>query len=548
MKYAVGVDFGTLSARAVVVDETGKECAACVRDYPHAVLEETLPEGEKLAVDWALQDPDDYLLCLTQTVRSAVQQAGVDPEDIVGIGVDFTSCTVMPVKADGTPLCKLDVYRGQPHAWPKLWKHHAAQYCADIINETAEKRGEKWLPYYGGKLSSEWTLAKSLQIALEAPEIYDEMDRIIEAGDWVVWKLCGEEVHSECNAGYKAQWRPDTGYPSREFLRQVNPKLENLGEKLQGELKPVGARAGFVTKEMAEKCGLSTKTAVAVEIIDAHASVPACGIDSGGKLLMAMGTSTCHLLLSEVERPVPGVCGVVKGGIMPGLYAYEAGQSCVGDHFSWFIDNCLPQKYWAEAEKREIGPHQLLREKAEGQRPGEHGLLALDWWNGVRSPLMDFDLTGVLLGLNLQTEPEDIYRALIEATAYGTRAIIEAFVKAGVPVNGVYAGGGIARKDPMAMQIYADVCNMEIQVVESSQSGAFGSAILGFAASGQFGDVYDLVRKMGKAGDLRYAPKPENVQVYEQLYAAYQRLTDYFGKGGNDVLHMLKQLRRAAQQ
>ncbi|MDL2252472.1 ribulokinase [Ruminococcaceae bacterium OttesenSCG-928-I18] len=548
MKYAVGVDFGTLSARAVVIDENGRELAECVKEYPHAVLEEALPSGEKLGVDWALQDPDDYLLCLSETVYNAVSEAGVSPEDIAGIGIDFTSCTVMPVKADGTPLCKLEKYKDEPHAWPKLWKHHAAQYCADIVNEVAERRGEEWLPYYGGKLSSEWTLAKSLQILHEAPEVYAEMDRIIEGGDWVIWQLCGREVHSECNAGYKVQWRPDSGYPSRAFLREVDPGFENFGEKVQGELKPVGARAGYVTEEMAEKCGLSTKTAVAVGIIDAHASVPACGIATGGKLLMAMGTSTCHLLLSEVEKPVPGVCGVVRGGILPGLYAYEAGQSCVGDHFSWFIDNCLPESYWAEAHERDISPHQVLREKAAGQQPGEHGLLALDWWNGVRSPLMDFDLSGVLLGLNLQTKPEDIYRALIESTAYGTRTIIEAFKQTGVPVDGIYAGGGIARKDPMAMQIYADVCKVEIQIVDSSQSGALGSAILGFAAAECFGDVYDLVRKIGKAGNLKYTPQPENAEIYEKLFAKYQKLSAYFGKGGNEVLHTLKTLRLNAKK
>ncbi len=549
MKYAVGVDFGTLSARAIVIDENGTELAQCVEEYPSGVMSEALPTGEKLGVDWALQDPADYLHCLVKTVRGAVEAAGVPKEEVVGIGLDFTSCTVLPVKNDGTPLCQLEEYRRQPHAWPKLWKHHAAQYCADRINEMAEQHGEPWLPYYGGKLSSEWTLAKALQILLEAPEVYAAADKIVEGGDWVCWQLCGSEVRSECNAGYKAQWRPGEGYPSREFLAAVHPGFANLAaEKLAGPLLPVGSRAGSLTAEMAQKCGLGAQTAVAVEIIDAHASVPACGIDSGGKLLMAMGTSTCHLLLSEVEKPVPGVCGVVKGGILPGLYAYEAGQSCVGDHFSWFIENCLPQSYYEEAQRRGLSPHALLREKAETQKPGQHGLLALDWWNGVRSTLMDFDLSGVLLGMTLATKPEDIYRALIEATAYGTRNIIEAYQSAGVPVNGIYAGGGIARKDPMAMQIYADVCNMEIHVVESSQSGALGSAILGFAAAGGFGTVQQLVRKIGRAGDTKYYPNAENAAIYQRLFCEYKKLNDYFGKGGNEVLHLLKELRLKARE
>ncbi len=547
MKYAIGVDFGTLSARAIVIDEHGNELAESVMEYPHGVMETQLPGGAQLGVDWALQHPGDYLLCLEHTVLDATKQAGLQGEDIAGIGIDFTSCTVLPVLKDGTPLCMLPEYQNIPHAYPKLWKHHAAQYCADRFNEVASQRGESWLPYYGGKISSEWAIPKALQILSEAPEVYRAMDLFIEGGDWIVWQLCGSPAASACNAGYKAQWRYGEGYPSSEFFKALDPYFEHFADKLLTDIFPLGQRAGFVTEAMARRCGLCTGTAVAVGIIDAHASVPACGIDGPGKMLIAMGTSSCHLLMSREEKGVPGTCGIVRDGILPGLYAYEAGQSCVGDHFSWFIDNCLPQSYAKEAGERGLNPHQLLREKTSAKQPGESGLVALDWWNGARSTLMDFDLSGAMIGMNLSTKPEDIYRALIEATAYGTRNIIEAFTSAGVPVDELYAGGGIARKDPFAMQIYADICNREITIVDSNQSGALGAAILGLAAAGQQEDIYDIVRRVGRTGQTKYIPNPEHVAIYDQLFEQYMLLHDYFGKEHSQLMHLLKSLRHKSQ-
>lgn len=548
-RYAIGVDFGTLSARALLLDgETGAEIASSTKEYPHGVMETALPTGERLGPDWALQDPQDYVDCLICTVKNVMTESGVPAEQVVGIGLDFTSCTILPVKRDGTPLCQMAEFSHDPHAYVKLWKHHAAQYCADQLNETAERMGQEWLALYGGKISSEWLVPKTMQIVKEAPYIYDAADRIIEAGDWLVWKLCGQEVRSACNAGYKALWHHTNGYPSSEFLAALDPRLENLvEEKLSTDIHPVGSRAGYLTPEMAEAMGLTTNTAVAVEIVDAHASVPACGIHKPGKMLMIMGTSTCHMLLSDREKGVPGSCGIVKDGILPGYYAYEAGQSCVGDHFSWFIDNCLPASYVDEAKERGIGLHQLLREKADKLKPGESGLVALDWFNGVRSILMDADRTGLILGMTLQTKPEEIYRALIEATAYGTRNIIEAFEEAGVAVDELAAAGGIAAKDPMTMQIYADVCNREIQIAASTQSGALGSAILGLVSAGPEKSGYDTVGEavaaLGSVREERFRPIPENVRAYEELFREYKLLHDYFGRGGNDVMRRLKRTR-----
>lgn len=540
-KYAIGIDFGTLSARAVIIDRDGRQYAEHTCSYPHGVLESTLPDGTPLGANWALQVPDDYLHCLVEVVQGCMAQSGFAPESMEGIGIDFTSCSVMPTTREGIPLCNLPDYQQNPHAYPKLWKHHAAQYCADTLNQIARDRKEAWLPLYGGNISSEWVIPKAMQIAMEAPEIYAAMDRFIECGDWIVWQLCGREARSVCNAGYKAQWMGENGYPSRASFKALHPGMEFFAEeKLSADIFPLGSAAGYLTPAMAKRLGLTTDVAVAVGIIDAHSSVLACGIAEAGSMLMAIGTSTCHLMLSEKQQPVAGISGVVQDGILPGFFAYEAGQSCVGDHFQWFVQQCTPQEYVIEAQKKGVNLHQLLSEKAAAKAPGESGLLALDWWNGVRSTLMDSDLSGVLVGMTLATRPEDIYRALIEATAYGTRHIIDTFQRQGVPVHKLYAGGGIAQKNPMLMQIYADVTGYPITVVASGQSGAVGAAILGVAAANPALGLRELVQRIGKPGEKVYAPIPDNHRVYTQLYTEYMCLHNYFGTGGNDVLHRLK--------
>ncbi len=549
-KYTIGVDFGTLSGRAVLVEvQTGAELADQVFDYPHAVMDETLPNGTKLGVDWALQHPQDYLDVLSHTVPAVIAASGVAVEDIIGIGIDFTACTVLPVKADGTPLCFLEAYQNHPHAYVKLWKHHAAQDQANRLNEIATARGEDFLARYGGKISSEWMIPKIWQIVEEAPEIYDSMDYFIEATDWVIWQLCGKQTRNSCTAGYKGMWHKQKGYPSKEFFKALHPKLENLTEtKLNCPISPLGSKAGEITEAAAKLTGLKVGTAVAVGNVDAHVAVPAVKIDGPGKMLAIMGTSTCHMILGNEEQTVPGMCGVVEDGICPGFFGYEAGQSCVGDHFAWFIENCLPAAYEQDAKAQGKNIHAYLREKAQKLLPGESGLVALDWWNGNRSVLVDVDLTGMMLGLTLQTKPEEIYRALIEATAYGTRKIIETFRASGVPVDEFIATGGISQKDPMTMQIYADVLGIPIKIAGSKQGPALGSAIFGAVAAGSQNGGYDSVfeagQKMGKLKDTVYLPDPNAKAVYDRLYAEYDILHDYFGKGANDVMKRLKAIRK----
>ena len=550
-KYSIGVDYGTLSGRALIVNnETGEELSSAVYEYPHSVMSECLPSGKKLGFDWALQHPQDYLDVLYNTIPAVLKESGVSKDDVVGIGLDFTACTILPAKKDGTPLCFLEEYKDEPHAYVKLWKHHAAQHLANKLNVIAEERNEPWLKNYGGKISSEWAIPKIWQVLDEAPEIYDAADTFIEAADWVVWQLSGKENRNSCCAGYKEMWNKKTGYPSKDFFKALDPRLENVIEdKLSTDISPMGSKAGELTVAMAEKLGLNAGTAIATAIIDAHVFVPAAGIAEAGKMLAIMGTSTCHMLLGNEEKQVKGMCGVVEDGILPGFFGYEAGQSCVGDHFQWFIENCLPASYYEDAKAKGMNIHKYLREKAEKYKPGESGLVALDWWNGNRSCLVDVDLTGMILGMTLLTKPEEIYRALIEATAYGTRMIIETFREYGVEVNEFYAAGGIAKKDPMTMHIYSDILNLPIKIAGSDQGGALGSAIFGSVAAGKanggYDDVFSAASKLGKVLDIKYEPNPEAVKVYDKLYAEYKILHDYFGRGANDVMKRLKEIKKS---
>jgi L-ribulokinase len=555
MKYAIGVDFGTESGRAVLVDVAdGREVATSVYQYSHGVIDETLPDdGARLEPDWALQDPEDYIRTFKTTIPDVLKQSGIDPADVIGIGIDFTACTMMPVKTDGTPLCTLPEFRNRPHAWVKLWKHHAAQPEADQINTTARKMGEGWLNRYGGKISSEWFFAKTLQILNEAPEIYDAADRLLEAADWVIWQLTGKESRNSCTAGYKAIWSKREGFPKPEYFAALHPKLKNVvDEKMSRKISAIGERAGGLTEQAAGWTGLKPGTAVAIANVDAHVAVPAATVTEPGRMVMIMGTSTCDMVLGTEEHIVPGMCGYVEDGIIPGYFGYEAGQSCVGDHFAWFVNNCVPQEYQQEAKSRRIDIHQLLEEKAGKLKVGESGLLALDWWNGNRSVLVDVDLTGLLLGATLATKPEEIYRALIEATAYGKRIIIETFQKNGVPIHELVACGGLPEKNKLLMQIYADVIGLPIRVSASKQTPALGSAMFGAVAAGKSAGGYDTIyaaaQKMAHLKDETYTPNPENQKAYEKIYAEYVVLHDYFGRGANDVMKRLKAIRAEARK
>lgn len=549
-KYAIGVDFGTESGRAVLIDVgDGHEIATSVHRYTNSVIDEKLPGTNiRLEPDWALQDPNDYLDVFKNTIPAVVKEGKIDPQDVIGIGIDFTACTMLPTKKDGTPLCFIPEWRNNPHSWVKLWKHHAAQPEANRLNEIARERGFTFLSRYGEKISSEWFFPKVWQILNEAPEVYKAADRFIEAADWVVWQLTGVETRNNCTAGYKAIWSKREGFPPKEFFAALDPRLENvIDEKMNRKMAFLGDRAGGLTAEAAQWAGLKPGTAVAVANVDAHVSVPASAVVDPGSMVIIMGTSNCHMLLGRKEYVVPGMCGHVEDGIMPGYFGYEAGQSCVGDHFAWFVENCVPAAYQKEAEDRNIDIHTLLEEKASKLKPGESGLLALDWWNGNRSVLVDVDLTGLLIGQTLATKPEEIYRALIEATAYGTRKIIDTFEANGVPVNEIVGTGGLPDRNHLLMQIYADVTGKEVKVAASKQTPALGSAMFGAVAAGKaaggYDTIYEATKVMAHQRAEKYQPDPVHKKIYDRIYAEYAVLHDYFGRGENDVMKRLKALK-----
>ncbi len=553
-KYTIGVDYGTLSGRAVLVElDTGKEIDVAIKQYTHGVMDEYLPDGvTKLGNDWALQHPQDYLDVLAETIPKLIENNKVHSKDIIGVGIDFTACTILPVDENNIPLCFDQQLKSNPHAYVKLWKHHAAQAEANQLNEIAEKTGETFLKRYGGKISSEWLVPKVWQVLNEAPEIYAKANKFLEATDWVISTLVGKEVRNSCTAGYKALWSKREGYPTPDFYKALDEKLENMvDEKLSRDIKSIGTKAGEITEYASQLTGLAVGTAVAVANVDAHVALPAVGITEAGKMLMIMGTSTCHVMLGDEEKIVPGMCGVVEDGIIPNYLGYEAGQSCVGDHFEWFTENCVPKHYFEEAKAKDMNIHTYLTEKAAQLKVGESGLVALDWWNGNRSVLVDVDLTGLIVGCTLLTKPEEIYRALIEATAYGTRTIVETFNESGVPVHELYAAGGIAEKNKLMMQIYADVTNMEIRISSSPQAPALGSAMFAAVAAGAeaggFDNIVEAAKVMAKVKEYVYKPIPENVAVYDKLFAEYKLLHDYFGRGENNVMKRLKQIKNEAR-
>ncbi len=541
-KYVVGIDFGTLSGRALIVRASdGYEIATSVYEYPHAVIEDYLPGSSvKLPPDWALQSPSDYIGVLKNAVPAALALSGIDPKDVIGIGTDFTACTVLPVDASGTPLCELDKFKDRPHAYVKLWKHHSAQPQADRINELAHSRNEKWIHRYGGKISSEWEFAKALQLLEEDPEVYSATKHWVEAADWIIWQLCGNYVKNICTAGYKAIYQ-DGNYPSPEFLEVLNPLFKDfVTEKVDHPLAQLGDKAGTLSPIAAQWTGLPVGICVAVGNVDAHVTAAAANAVAPGQMVAIMGTSTCHVMVSDVLAEVPGMCGVVFGGIVPTQWGYEAGQSGVGDIFAWFTTSFVNEQYQAQAKERGVDIHTLLSDLSSEMPVGSHGLVALDWESGNRSTLVDHRLSGLIVGLTLATKPEEIYRALVESTAFGARKIVETFDNSSVKVFDFVAAGGLI-KNQFVMQIYANILNRPIHVIKSAQGPALGSAIHAAVAAGAYSDIRSASAAMGRMERDAYLPEAKAVDVYNKLYAQYSALYAAFGE--NEMMHELRDIR-----
>lgn len=544
-KVVLGLDFGTLSGHALAVDTaSGRELASAETAYPHKVMDECLPNGQKLPPDFALQHPGDYPVVMETIIKEALKRSGAAKEDVIGIGLDFTSSTVLPVNGEGVPLCLLPGFEGEPHAYVKLWKHHAAAPYAAKMERAAKERGEGWLKRYGGKVSSEWLFPKLFETLELAPRVYQAAARFMEAGDWLVYQLTGAFSQNACMAGYKAFYDPKSGFPDRAYFAACDIGLENVvQDKLFSPVLSQGRRAGGLSARYAEKLGLLPDIAVAAANVDAHVCLPAVKITRPNKMLMILGTSTCHLMLNAAESEVPGICGSVWEGILPGYYGLEAGQSCVGDLLDWFVRNCVPESRVKEAEKSGMNIHAYLQSLARKQRPGEHGLIALDWWNGNRSVLVNPELTGLVIGQTLKTGPQDIYRALVEATAFGSLKIIENYRKNGVSVEEVCLAGGIAEKSPFIVQVYADVLGLPLRLSGSAQGPALGSAMFAAVAAGPdaggFRDIRQAAEKMGSLKPKAILPDPKRHAAYLKLYALYEELHDCFGLH-NDLMKRLR--------
>ena len=528
MKASLGLDFGTESVRAVLVSLQGKELAVATAKYRHGQIIRQLPtSGRKLPPHFALQHPSDWLESAAKAVRAALRQAKLKADEVGGIGVDFTSCTMLPVRRDGTPLCLASKFSREPHAWPKLWKHHGAQTQTDRINAIARERNEPFLARYGGTVGLEWFFPKMLEVAEDSPHVFAAAEVWLEAGDWFVWQLVGGDAaelpRSTCQAGYKGMWSASDGWPSQEFLRAVHPPLADVvSNAMPGRLVAPGRCAGTLTASMAKRLGLREGTPVSAAIIDAHAGVPGAGASEPGTLVMVLGTSSCHMLNSEHERLVPGIAGVVKDGILPGFYGYETGQAAVGDAFDWL--------------RRMTGQRDFSRLSAEATalNPGADGVRCLDWLNGCRTPLMNGGLKGAFTGLALHHGPAHLYRALLEASACGLRWIVELLRDGGVPVNRFVATGGLPHHNPLVVQVYADVLEAPIRVHPSQQGPAVGAAILGALAAGAFADATKAVHAMampdssnGKRGRM-FNPQSAHATAYRDLYRDYRQLAAHF--------------------
>lgn len=541
-KYLVGIDFGTLSGRAVVVRaDNGAMVGTAVTEYPHGVMDETLTsaDGQTLPPEFALQNPADYVLVLCQAVPEAVKAAGIDPNDVVGIGVDCTSATVLATDKHAVPLCQKPQFANNPHAWVKLWKHHGAQDQADRLVAAAKERGETWLSRYGGVLSSELTLPKVLETFEKAREVYDAADYFVNLLDWLTWKLTGHLTFAAGDSGYKRNYQ-DGAYPSPEFLESVSPGFGTMfAEKMDAPILPLGAKVGGLTSEAAALMGLPEGIAVASGNIDAHVVVAGANAVNPGQLTAIMGTSNCYVVNSPELHEVPGTFGIVWGGGVDGAWGYEGGQTAVGDIFAWFLDNCVPAKYEKQAAAAGKTVHEILEERAAQQAIGAHGLIALDWHNGNRSILADSRLSGTILGLTLTTKAEDIYRALLEATCFGARVIIENYEAHGGAVEEIVAAGGLL-KNQLYMQMLADITRKPITISLAPQTGALGAAVFAAVAAEIYPTAKEAAAAMAQVQHHAYTPNPEASAEYDVLFGFYQELHDHFGRGESEIMPRLK--------
>lgn len=545
--YSIGIDFGTEEARAMLVDMNGN----CVKDaafrYPHGVMSEQLPDGTLLRPGFALQHPQDYIDAIHTMLNRLSQGSPEKMKQVIGIGVDFTQCTMMPVDKMGQPLCFQEKYKSDPYAYAKLWKHHGAQKQAEYMTEVAKDREESFLEYYGNQIYAEGMFPKILETYENQITVYKDADQFIELADWIPFYLTGSQKRSQSIAGCAALWTPENGYPDQKYFEAVASGFEDVAEKLTLDLVPVGTAVGYLKETFVKEFGFSSSIPVAAGLGDCQAAFVGCGLAEEHILLSVMGTSSCDMLIDKKGVGIPGLYGVSSGSMIPAFYGYEAGQATMGDLFAWFSKNWIPEKYKKEAEQQKISIFDYLNELAKKYEPGQTGLLALDWWNGNRSVLLDTDLSGLILGLDMNTRCEEVYRTLIEALAFGKRRIVEQFQQYGISVDKLYATGGVANKNPFLMQLFSDVIGIPVYISAAENGSCLGSAIYGAAAAGTAAGGYDSLgeaaAKMGGEVNKIYRPQEAYREAYNKLYEEYKILHDYFGIK-NTVMKRLKNSKR----
>lgn len=532
-EFTLGLDFGTLSLRTILLNlESGEIEAESVKSYPHAVMDRYLPDGKTpLPSNWALQFPQDYLTTMEDTICEIKAMSNVNVNNIVGMAIDFTSCTVLPTTLKGTPLCDLDQFKDHPHAYAKLWKHHGAQKEAHQIETSLKNLANEKKIKNPDSVSSEMLLPKLLEIFHDDKIVFNATDVFIEAADWLTWILTGNRKRSINMAIYKAMWTPAEGYLKAEFLHQIEPGFEDALNKFAGEISSLDSGIGCLLPEWADRLGLNRNLVVGTSVIDSHAGLIGSGVCNAGEASMVLGTSSVVLQLSEFPYSDHGVVGSVKGGVFPEYYLLEDGLPAVGDMFSWFINNLFPFDYHHYSLEKNISPYDFLVHKAFEKKPGESGLIALDWWNGDKTPYVNSDLSGLIIGFTLHTKAEDVYRALIESCAFGTRQILDEYRNAGTAVNEIVVSGGIAEKSPQLLQLFADVLKINIKRSSIKQTAAFGSAILASvcAKKGKTEkNIRSEVNKYATKYDCIYKPDHQNSAIYDELYGIYRDLVCMF--------------------
>ncbi len=537
MRYALGIDFGSLSARALLVNiDTGEIRGTSVSPYCHAIIQDRLPDGDKIPPSFVLQMPSDYRDSFTECIKTILKDTGTDKSEIKAMGICSTASTVLPVLQDGTPLCELERFRNEPHAYIKMWKHRGAVQIAERMKESALIRNERWFKEYGGVVTCEWLPPKALEIAIDAPDVYDSMDRFIEVSDWIVQWITGTRKRSSAMARCNSMIRDD-GMPTDEYYGGICSKASHLyRDKLACEYGSIGQPIGYLLPEVADLLGLQPGIPVAPAVVDSQAAVLSSGACCPGDMTFIVGTSGAEILLQKNFHAVKGIHISAFEAALPGLYSMGGGQSCLGDGFDWFVRNCIPYSYMQEAMRNKKTLHGLMMEKAGSLKSGPGRLLALDWWNGQRSPNFEFTLTGCILGMTLSTRPEEIYKAILEASAYGVRRVVERLKQGGCSVDRIFASGGIPLKNKLLMQICADVLNQPISISDCEQTGAMGSAMQAALAMGI--PLENVMEKLTPKAYLKIMPDPHNAELYDKYYDNYLALAAFFENNDSPMRHI----------